>query len=101
FGERMNSPIVKLLIVVALVLGGGYFLRTEYLRQKAEHAHILDLERIRREYLERAPLARGMTDPQRYIDEQRSLWKWYFNELTEHYNQHPEFKNYERFMDDL
>lgn len=97
----MNSPIVKLLIVVALVLGGGYFLRTEYLRQKAEHAHILDLERIRREYLERAPLARGMTDPQRYIDEQRSLWKWYFNELTEHYNQHPEFKNYERFMDDL
>ncbi|MFN7135850.1 MAG: hypothetical protein ACK4N5_27545, partial [Myxococcales bacterium] len=97
----MNSPIVKLLIVVTLVLGGGFYGRKQYLAQKAEHEHEMDLERIRREYLERAPLARDMPDAAKYLDEQRSVWKWYFNELTEHYNRFPQFKNYERFMDEL
>lgn len=97
----MNNPIVKLLIVVALVLGGGFYGRKMYLANQSENAHKMDLERIRKEYLERSPLARDMADPTKYREEMKSLWKWYFGELTDHYNKWGSFKNYERFLDDI
>lgn len=97
----MNNPIVKLGIVLALLLGGGWFGLSSWRTKEAEFKHQLDLERIRKEYLERAPVALRMKDAAKYQFEQAAIFKWYFNELTEHYNRYPAFKNYERFIDDL
>jgi hypothetical protein len=97
----MNNPIVKLLVVVALVLGGGYYGMNLYKAKVAEYDHRLDLERIRREYLERAPLARDIPEANKYAEEMRALFKWYFGELTEHYNKFGAFKNYDRVMQEF
>lgn len=97
----MNNPIVKLAIVLVILVGGGYFGLTNYRAKKTEYENKLGLERIRREWLERQPLARLMPDAEKYRFEQLQLFKWYFNELTEHYNKFQGLKNYERFSDDL
>jgi hypothetical protein len=97
----MNHPVVKLVVVLAVLLGGGFYAMRKVNTTKEEAEHKLGLERIRKEYLERAPMARLMAEPARYEDEQRAVWKWYFNELTDHYNRFPDRKNYERFLDEL
>ncbi|MGC4114103.1 MAG: hypothetical protein QM765_05645 [Myxococcales bacterium] len=97
----MNNPIVKLIVVLAIVLGGGFYGLTTYRKAKNEYEHKLDLERIRREWLERQPLARQLAAPDKYRFEQQALFKWYFNELTEHYNKFQGMKDYEKFGDDL
>jgi len=96
----MKSPIV-MAVAAVLILGGGFFAYRMQQSTKTEYEHELGLDRIRREYLERSALAHQLSDPARYGDEQRALFKWYVGELTDHYNKFAEFKNYERFMDDL
>lgn len=97
----MNNPIVKLGIVLVLLVGGGWFGLSSYRKKSAEYENRLGLERVRREFLERAPLARSMADLGKYRFEQQQLFKWYFNELTDHYNRFAAFKDYEKFEDDL
>ncbi|MBI5548048.1 MAG: hypothetical protein HY901_29560 [Deltaproteobacteria bacterium] len=97
----MNNPIVKLAIVVVVVLGGSWFGLSSWKKKSADYEHRLDLDRIRKEYIERAPLARLIPEPDKLRFEQAALLKWYFNELNEHYNKFQGLKNYERFGDDL
>ncbi|HCF58851.1 MAG TPA: hypothetical protein DFS52_12780 [Myxococcales bacterium] len=97
----MNNPVIKLVIVLAVLLGAAGFGVSKYQSKTSEYDHKLGLERIRKEFLERAPFARLMPGQERYQEEQRALWKWYFDELTGHYNKYPGLKNYERFLDEL
>ncbi|HEY3452110.1 MAG TPA: hypothetical protein VGK67_37550 [Myxococcales bacterium] len=97
----MNNPIVKLLVVLVIILGGGFYGLTTYRKKSAEYENKLDLERIRKEWLERQPLARQLAAPDKYRFEQQALFKWYFNELTEHYNKFQGLKDYEKVGDDL
>jgi hypothetical protein len=97
----MKNPILKLAIVLVLLLG-GIWLGVSSFRSKTDGFDSkLGLESIRQEFLERAPFARLLPEQARYEDEQRALWKWYFNALNEHYNKFPGQKNYERYVDDL
>lgn len=97
----MNNSIAKLGIVLVALIGVGGYVMHSFRSKNVEAEHRLDLERIRREYLEREPLARLIPDPERYRIERQQLTKWYFNELTDHYNRFPAFKGYDRFMADL
>lgn len=97
----MNNPLVRLAVVLVVLLGGGWFALKSWRGKTAEYEHRLELERIRKEFLLREPMARSLADPDKYKAEQRALWKWYFAELTDHYNKFASFKNYERFLDDL
>ena len=97
----MNNPIVKLIAVLVVLVGGGFFGLTTYRKKSTEYENRLDLDRIRREWLERQPLARQLDAPDKYRFEQQQLFKWYFNELTEHYNKFQGLKDYERVGNDL
>ena len=97
----MNNPLLKLGLVIAVVFGAGWFGISAYRHKTADFELRLDLERIRQEFLERAPLARGMEQPEKYRYEQQMLLKWYFNELNDHYNRFQGMKDYDRFMQDL
>ncbi len=97
----MNNPLIKLLVVALVVAGGAGF---GYSRMKAaelESKHQIELEKLRREFVDREAFARSIADSTKYADEQRALFKWYFAELTSHYNRYPKYKNYDRFLDDL
>lgn len=97
----MNNPVAKLVVALVVLLGAAWFGVSKYNAKSEQYEHELGLERVRKEFLERAPFARLMAEPARYEDERRSLWKWYFDELTAHYNKFPDQKNYERFLDEL
>jgi hypothetical protein len=70
----MNNPIVKLIVVVVIIAGGGLYGLTTYRKAKTEYEHKLDLERIRREWLEREPLARLLPAPDKYRFEMQQLF---------------------------
>jgi hypothetical protein len=95
------KPAVKVGIAAVLVFVGGLWAYSAHRRSVTEYEHQLDLDRIRKEFLQREPFAQLMADPAKYEEEQRAIFKWYVGELTEHYKHYPAFKNYQRFMDDL
>jgi hypothetical protein len=97
----MNHPMVRLAVLLVVAAAVGGFAYRAWTLQASELKHQLDLERIRREFLERDALARAMSEPQRYKDEIRAVLKSYFAELTEHFNRFPAFRNYERFQAEM
>lgn len=97
----MSNPLVKLLVVAALLAIGGGLALGSYRARVDGYEHRLGLERVRREFLERAPLTRQVPDPVRYAEEVRALYRWYFDELTDHYNRFSGFKGYDRFLVEL
>ena len=99
--NKLNNPIVKIVAVAVVVLGGTGFGFSAFNKKNTELQHRMGLERIRREWLERQPFARTLSTPDKYRFEQAQLFKWYFSELTDHYNQFQGFKDYERFGDEL
>jgi hypothetical protein len=97
----MNNPLIKLGLIVVVLIGGSWFGISAYRHKTTDYEHRLDLERIRQEFLERAPLARLMESPEKYRYEEAQLLKWYFNELNDHYNRFQGLKDYDRFLVDL
>ncbi len=97
----MNHPMVRLAVLLGVAAAVGGFTYRTWTLQAGELRHQLDLERIRKEFLERDALARAVGEPPRYKEEIRAVLKWYFAELTEHYNRFPAFRNYEKFQDEM
>lgn len=94
-----NTLLIAIAVILLAVVGGvSYSSLSDAKREGARH---LGFDQIRREYLERAPLALTMADPGRYEEERRALFKWYFNALTSHYNKYPEAMDYARFEKEL
>lgn len=85
-GNRQAAIIAS--VVVLALFGAFVFL---FLLPKANKAgaQAADMEKIRKEYMERAVFAMGVKDPGRYAEERRALFKWYRNQLTEHENKYP------------
>lgn len=86
------NPLLRLLAILAIGAGGTWFGMTKYQELKQSTSHQLDLNRIQREYLERTGWVNAVPDPDKYRDERNGLTRWYFEQLTEHYNAFPGFK---------
>lgn len=97
----MGNPMLRLFVVIAVLLGGGYFAMRAWREKSTDFDHRSDLDRIRKEYFERAAWVRAVPVAASYRDEMRGLLRWYFQELTDHYNKFPAYKNYARAMDEL
>lgn len=95
-GKTILLAIAAIVIVVAA--GISY---TMFSTAKKDAGRHQEFDQVRREYLERAPLALTMADPGRYEEERRALFKWYLNALTNHYNKYPDDKDYFRFEKEL
>jgi hypothetical protein len=97
----MGNPLLRLVLLIAVVLGLGGFIARTWKAKTTEYECQQELERIERDYLERSAWVRQIAEPAKYRDEMRQLLRWYFQELTDHYNKYPGFKNYSRALDEL
>ena len=95
------NPLIRLLLVLAIGVGGAYFGMTSYQKLKIKDAHELDLARIQREWLERENWVDDVPEADKYKEERAGIDRWYFTALTDHYNHYPTFKNYYRVGDEL
>ncbi len=95
------NPLLRLVLLIAAVIGVGGYALHEYLHQKTEFEAKLDLARIERTFDERAPAAREMTQAEEYGDEMRGLLKWYFSAIRDHDNRYPEFRDHDRGWADI
>jgi hypothetical protein len=95
------NPLIRLLVILGIGVGGAYFGLTRYQKLKIEDEHKLDLARIQREYLERSNWVNDVPDPEKYREERAGLMKWYFTQLTDHYNRYPAFKDYYKVAAEL
>jgi hypothetical protein len=95
------NPLIRLVVLLAIAAGGVYFGLTAYQKLKLTDQNSMDLDRIRQEYLERQNWVNAVPEPDHYRDERSSLEKWYFGELTSHYNRFPTFRDYYRVGEEL
>ncbi len=95
------NPLLRLILELAIVLGGAYFGLTQYQKLKLKDAHEYDMSRIQREWLERANWVDDVAEADKYKEERAGIDKWYFTQVTDHYNRYPAFKNYYRVGDEL
>lgn len=100
-GTENRGSRIPLVLLAAAVLAIGYIVLAVLPAAREEGARNADLERIRREYLERTPVALCMSDPGRYEEERRALFKWYVNALTDHGNKFPGSFEPKRFEKEL
>lgn len=84
--------LLKVLVPIAALLAIAVWGTNKYSDVKHRAEYDLDKAELRAEYLERSAQVRAVTDPVQYQDEVRSLFKWWFTELTELYNKYPEFR---------
>lgn len=96
----MNS-LLKVLISGVLLIGAGAFALNKYNDNQEQYEYRLAKERLRAEYLERAPSVWGIQDPDRYREEVRGLFKWYYGALTNLYNRFPEHRDGPTYLDEL
>ncbi len=97
----MRNPILKLGIVLLIIVGCGWFALHTFQKRVVSYEHQLELEKIRREFLERSFLALSMSNADHYRFESKQLWKWYFGELDKHYQEFTKYKNEDLFLSEL
>lgn len=85
--------LVVRLIGVIIVAGGMYFGFAKYNELKLEDEHKLELVKLEKDYLEKQNWVNDVPDPAKYRDERLGLAKWYFTELTTHYNRYSKFRH--------
>jgi hypothetical protein len=95
------NPLIRLIAVLVVAAGGSYYAFSTYHTLKREDEHKLDLQRIEKEFLERANWVNVVPSPEKYREERAGIDKWYFGALADHYNHFPQFKNYYRVQDEL
>lgn len=95
------NPLIRLLLLCAMVGGGAWYGFTAYNKLKVLKEHELDLSRIQKDFLERASWVNVVPDPEKYRTERDTLDKWYFTQLSDHYNKYPTFKNYTKAQDEI
>jgi hypothetical protein len=84
--------LLKVLVPIAAILAIAIWGTNKYSDVKHRSEYDLAKAELRSEYLERAAQVRAISDATQYQDETRSLFKWWFTELTELYNKYPEFR---------
>jgi hypothetical protein len=95
------NPVVRLIILIALVIGVGGFVVQQYVRRKTDYEAQIDLLRIQKAWDQRAPAAREIASNEDYGDEMRGLLRWYFAQLTDHDNRYPDQRDHEKGWKDI
>jgi hypothetical protein len=95
------NPVVRLIVLIVAVIAIGGFAVQQYVQRKTDYESQLDLQRIGREWDERAPAAREIPSNEDYGDEMRGLLRWYFSQLTDHDNRFPDQRDHERGWKDI
>lgn len=88
------NPLLRLVAVLAIGGAGTWYGFSSYHKLKTEDAHKQALAQIEKEWLERANWVNDVADAEKYKEERSGLDKWYFSELSDHYNRYPEFRDY-------
>ena len=97
----MGNPFLRLILLIAAIVGIGAFGVHAWRTKSTDFDQKQDLDHITKEYLERSPWVRQVADASKYRDEMRGLLRWYFQDLTDHYNKYPGYRNYGRALDEL
>ncbi|AKU91544.1 hypothetical protein [Vulgatibacter incomptus] len=89
------SQLAKIVLTAVAVIAVCFIAINKYNSTQEMYEYRLAKEQLRSEFLERAAPVRATGDAARYDDEVRSLFKWYFGELTRLYNRFPAYKGAE------
>lgn len=90
------NPLIRLIAVLAIGGAGTWYGFSSYHKLKREDANRLALQQLEKDWLERANWVNDTPDADKYREERGAIDKWYFTELTDHYNHFPEFRDYYR-----
>lgn len=97
--SRKQSAVVASAVILVMCAAAVFLWLLP--KTQREGAQTTEMEKLRKEYLERATFAMGVKDAGLYGEERRALFKWYKNRLTEHENKFPGSVNIERFEAEL
>jgi hypothetical protein len=95
------NPVVRLIVLIVAVIAVGGFGVQQYVQRKTDYEAQLDLQRVQREWDQRAPAARELPSNEDYGDEMRGLLRWYFSQLTDHDNRFPDERDHEHGWKDI
>lgn len=95
------SSLLRIVVSAVLVIGVVVYAKNKYNATIEEHEYRLAKEQLRAEFLERAPFVWSISDPDRYREESRSLFNWYYGELTNLYSRFPAYKNEDKYLQEL
>jgi len=89
------SQLAKIVLTSVAVIVVAFVAINKYDSMQEQYEYRLAKEQVRSEFLERSAAVRSVADADRYHDEARGLFKWYFAELTKVYNRFPKQKGAE------
>ncbi len=86
------SQLAKIVLTAVGVIAIAVLAINKYNSTQEMYEYRLAKEQLRSEFLERAAPIRSISDADRYDEEVRGLFKWYFGDLTKLYNRFPAYK---------
>jgi len=89
------SQLAKIVLTAVAVIVVAFIAINKYDSMQEAYEYRLAKEQVRADFLERSAAVRAVADTNRYDDEVRGLFKWYFAELTKVYNRFPKHKGAE------
>ncbi|HWV37621.1 MAG TPA: hypothetical protein VN033_03985 [Vulgatibacter sp.] len=96
------SQLAKIVLTAVAVIVVAFIAIDKYDSMQEHYEYRLAKEQVRSEFLERSAAVRALADSDRYDEESRGLFKWYFAELTKVYNRFPKQKGAEEaYLRDL
>lgn len=96
------SQLAKIVLTSVGVIVIAFIAINKYDSMQEQYEYRLAKEQVRAEFLERSAAVRAVPDANRYDEEARGLFKWYFAELTKVYNRFPKQKGAEEaYLRDL
>lgn len=95
--KRYFGIIVAIIFAVVAIV----YVKNTWKENAAEAASLQDAARLRADYLERIAWLRVVPEPKAYSDELQTFMRWYFKEITEHFNKFGGNRNFDDYLVEL
>lgn len=95
--KRYFGIIVAIIFAVVAIV----YVKNKWTENAAEAASVQDVALLRAAYLERIAWLRVVPDQKAYTDELQTFMRWYFKEVTEHFNKFGGNRNFDDYLVEL
>jgi hypothetical protein len=95
--KRYFGIIVAIIFAVVAII----YVKNKWTENATEAASAQDIARLRGDSLERIAWLRNVPDQKAYTDELQTYMRWYFKEVTEHFNKYGGNRKFDDYLTEL
>lgn len=95
--KRYFGIIVAIIFAIVAII----YVKNKWTENATENAAQLDTAHLRADYLERIAWLRNVPDQKAYTDELQTLMRWYFKEVTDHFNKFGGNRKFDDYLVEL